>query len=457
MKNNDCKDIDLALLPGFKVRRYTKAVFQDFLVFLIMVGVPSYFFGFVNQNVLYKPGLFDINLLLLILTSPLILLYFRNIKLFINVPGGKSFILLTIYIIFEIFYSIIKGIPLKEIITIFRSQFFYPIACMGLLLFLSKMNNRRFNYFMYWVIIATFIQGSLFVLSELTGIKFFNTSPTGREGQNFFALPLYNNVVFVFAFISAVAFRSFKKHWLWIVPLIISIIIRVRSYFLTYVFYFLLTMILFLILRRYINISNLIKITIIFMVLLIIVPILFSPQINQLYEKFGINATGSNIINMVKYYSEETTYAFRIGLIRKSINKTIEQGNLFLGNGYIRESYPGNYDFVLGQDAPIAAVIFTEGLVGLILRWTPILLLLILSLKNIITRDNKRYIVHYVSTIVLILPEIINIVQTSIITNYSNLFLILFVLQRMIINDKIENKRNFHGQLSQNINSYRII
>ncbi|RFT14787.1 MAG: hypothetical protein OP8BY_2364 [Candidatus Saccharicenans subterraneus] len=453
MKNSNYKNIDLAFLPGFKIRRYTKAVFQDFLVFIIMVGVPSYFFGFVNQNVLYKPGLFDLQLLFLILTSPLIFLYFRNIKLFMNVPGSKALILLNIYIIFEIFYSMTKGIPLREIITIFRSQYFYPIACTGLLLFLSKLNNRRLNYFMYWVIIATFIQGLLFILSELTGLRIFNTMPTGREGQNFFALPLYNNIAFVFSFVSAVAFKSFKRHWLWIVPLIISSINRVRSYFFTFVLYLILTIILFLILRRKIKISNLIRITIIIVVLLFIVPILFLSQINILYEKIGINITGPNIINLGKYYSEETSYAFRIELIRKSLERTIEQGNLILGNGYIRESYPGSYDFVLGQDAPLAGVIFTEGLIGLILRWIPVILMLILSLKYIVIKNNDRYIIYYISTFVLIFPEIINIVQTTIITNFSNLLLILYVLQIMIMNNKNEQKRNLHEQLSKNINS----
>ena len=105
------------------------------------------------------------------------------------------------------------------------------------------------------------------------------------------------------------------------------------------------------------------------------------------------------------------------------------------GHGYIRESEKGEPDFVVGGDTLIAPVLSTEGYIGITLRILPIFILLLYYFK-LLFKKRSKYKVFAIVAIALILPEILNAVQTKHFTFYTREVFVLYVLAIVIYNFK---------------------
>ena len=105
------------------------------------------------------------------------------------------------------------------------------------------------------------------------------------------------------------------------------------------------------------------------------------------------------------------------------------------GNGYIRESQKGEYDFVLGGDTLIAPVLFTEGLFGILIRCLPILYFLYFGFKNL-KNKNRGIAIFSILILTLIVPEFFNAVQTTLFVNYHHVLFIIYLLMIILYNDE---------------------
>ena len=443
-------------LPGLHKLPIKRFQFKsDLLFFILFTGIPTSFYAFINQEVFYRPQLYlDINVLFLLVSLIYLIYNIKHLPKLFLIPGGKAFFVLVLYLFFQVFYSyLFMGINLKEILTIFRKNFFWPIATLGFLLYASKFNIYRLKRFFRWLIILTIIQSVIYLIANLFNIDFYGTKSANEyllnSGtvymQNLYAVPKYLMILFVFSFVTVLTSFKYNKHWQWLLCLMVVGILVVRStlivFTLTAIIILLLIIIrhntLYLHKKQKILLSgyfkNVVKVVGLILFILIILITIYPDRINFLIAKF-LSVTVNVSSNYYSNASFGGTFTFRLLLIGEAFVRTM--GNLLFGNGYIRESVPGTYDFVLGGDTAIAPVIFCEGVVGMLLRWLPITIIMMVSLKYIFSKNSKRYYLYYVSIFALIIISIINVIQTDIFVRFDHLFFIFMMMQFIIYHDR---------------------
>lgn len=442
-------------LPGLSkitLKRYR--LITDLIFFILFTGIPTSFYAFINRKIFYQPQIFlDIYVLFLLISLIYLVMYIKHLPKLFKVPGGKAFFILVLFLFFQIFYSYtFKGIPLTEIFTIFRKNFFWPLAALGFLLYVSTFDTYRLQRFFRWLVILTIIQSVVYLFANMFNLDFYGTKSAHEYltqnstvyMQNLYATPKYLIILFVFSLTTALTSFKYNKHWHWMLGLIVIGISVLRSTLIIYLI--IIGCILFFIIIRHNQLylrnehkillsgyfKNSIKVFILLFIYIGVAYAVFPTRINFLIAKFLslIGSTNSGDISMVSF---QGTFSLRLLLIGEAFIRT--RGNLLLGNGYIRESIPGDYDFVIGGDTFIAPVIFCEGFMGMFLRWLPILIILIVSLKYIFTQNSKRYYLYYISIVCLILISFINIIQTGIYIHYHQIFFIFMLTQFIIYHD----------------------
>ena len=421
-------------LPGLQHIFFKHKLIGDLVFFLVVVALPSSFFALIPDTSFY-----DLRLLFFLVSSLYLIFYFKNLKKIYRLPGGIALVILNVYLCWQIGYSLfIKDIPLIEVITIFRANFFYPLAALGFLLYVIDINNDRIYRFMYWLLIVTFLQGILYIFTNISGVNIFafGIYEYDFEGntilQNMSAIPHYNSILFAFTFSAYLFYKSYKKHWFWIVPLAVTIISIVRSQMIVYFLTILLIFIFAKISKTNLTFSKFFKIILLSVFFVSILLFFFPSHVGGVINRFGFDKKEQ--LSKSKYL-EEGTYYLRLELIRDSYYRTKKNNNLLTGHGYIRESEKGEPDFVVGGDTLIAPVLYTEGYIGITLRILPIFILLLYYFK-LLFKKRSKYKVFAIVAIALILPEILNAVQTKHFTFYTREVFVLYVLAIVIYNFK---------------------
>lgn len=425
---------EILSLPGMDpVSQKRKFFGQDMIFFILFAALPSSFFALVPQTVFYKPGAYDLNFLFFISGLVYFFIFFKHLPKIWKMPSGKFFLILCVYLLFQIFYSFFyQEIPIREIITVFRKNFFWPLPTLGFLLYIASMSSYRIERFMRWLMLVTFAMGLLYIFSNLTGIDVWGAHVKDApifEGvvlmQNTFAIPKYLHILFVFALISSLVDPKFKNYWMWVTALLVTILSFVRNQMAVYVLYMLTAYLLTKVGKITTNISKTLKqLTLLFIAAILLVTV-FPKHLDRLLYKFGFYDTQLGKIAYTVDRVKTGTYDFRTKLIENAYERT--KDNTVFGNGYIREATPGDYDFVLGSDTMIPPVLFTEGILGMILRWLPLLALLQLGIKYLIKQDNA-FKLFWLAIVTLIAPQFINIVQTTIFTEYNRWYFIFAIL-----------------------------
>lgn len=434
-------------LPGlYSIPRKRDHRYSDLLFFILVAALPSSFFALIPQSVFYSPGLYDLNLFFFFSGLVYLIFYFKHFPKIWKIPSGKAFIILCGYLIFQFLYSYMyQEIPLREVITIFRKNFFWPIATLGFLLYAASMDSYRIERFFRWLFVVTFFMVLLYIVSNITGIDVFGAK--AKEAyqfkgelllQNVYAIPRYMHILFVFSFTASMVDAKFKNYWMWMSGLLLTIISIVRSLMAVYM----ISMVVIYFLTKFSRIPTYISKSLkqIFLLILtaIILVLIFPHHLERLAEKMGF--TDSARISIVDYKVDDLrigTYDFRINLIKEAYDE-IEGEHLFFGTGYIREATSGTYDFVLGGDSLIPAVLYTEGVLGLVMRWLPLLTLLFYSLY-MLSKKRTKYKLFWLVITALILPQFVNVIQTTIFTEYNRWYFIFALLLLLI--SKIEREK----------------
>ena len=451
-------------LPGlYRIPLKRKKLFSDLTFFFLLVGVPTSFFALIDRNIFTLPEYFlDLNVLFFFISLIYLFIYFKHLPKIFILPGGKLFFGLVIYLFIQILYSyFIINIDLKEISIIFRKQFFWPIATLGFLLYAVTMDDYRLERFFRWLILAIIIQGILFIISNLINVDFFGTKAAKEmlvlDGtvfvQNLSAVPHYLSILFVFSLVTILSDYQYKKYWQLSIPLLIIVMTVVRSMLIVYALFIFNAIILtllgnkILILIRNLKVTmsvyvvNSLKVIISILIIISLILVIVPTRVNFFVDKFGEGNNYSYSASPVTMPLKSGNFVFRTRLIEEAFNR-VKKTDVIFGKGYIREAEYGGYDFVLGGDTFIAPIIYCEGFVGMIFRLLPILIILILSIKNIFNPKSKKYVLYYISIITLIIPALINIVQTSIFAHYHKLFFVFMLMQIIIHRNKINTIKN---------------
>jgi hypothetical protein len=131
------------------------------------------------------------------------------------------------------------------------------------------------------------------------------------------------------------------------------------------------------------------------------------------------------------------TYVFRQRLLEDSIKSLDENKKSLWGMGYQRE-YDNilggkTYSYAMGEDAPIASIIYCEGWGGLFLRILPYLFLLWLNIKRFFFVEEKDLRLFSAAVIGVIVAQMPSYLQTASITHYEYIFVPLAIVELIII------------------------
>ncbi|MFP4845199.1 hypothetical protein [Winogradskyella sp. PE311] len=412
-------------IPGFQNIFFKRKLKVDIVFFIVVVALPSSFFNFIPKTIFI-----DLRLLYLLVGLVYIILNIQNTKKLLKIVGARWLLLLIAFLFFRFFYSItFQDIPLIEVLTIFRTNFSYPIITFGFLLYAVKMDNNRIFRFFFWLFFVTLITGFIYILSNLIGVNFYaNVSKEYYSFndtvlmQNMASLPLYSKFLFVFGIIAAVVMTKFRKYYFIFIPILVTLLSIVRSDLIVYISIVLLVFFLLNFSRFKIKSRKLLKFLLIGVITSLAAFLLFSSHIGRVINKFGLDKSSEL---SAETYTEKGTFRVRLNLIEEA-NKQISE-DILLGNGYHREVKKGRYSYVVGGDTLIAPVIYTEGYLGLVLRLAPVILFLSWGLRRI----RSKYVFTAFTSIVivsLILAELLNIVQTRIFVHYNETLFIFFLL-----------------------------
>lgn len=187
---------------------------SDILFFLFVVGVPSTFFGLVDPQWVYRPGLFDIRMILILFSSLLLVRMIMRWRALLRLPAGAWLIGAAIYSGLHYVFSAFQFGP-SEAFKVFR-YFCLPVVAIGPLLYVLSLSRARQLRFLKWGFFVTVLQGLAYILHH-AGIPIF-PSPvheiielSGGTVQRFnYAFPPYTLLVLNASLVFVLFQRRFR-------------------------------------------------------------------------------------------------------------------------------------------------------------------------------------------------------------------------------------------------------
>lgn len=420
---NDFLGLDIPKEKGF--------FFSDLVFFIIIVGVPGSIFGLANDNFFYIRGIFDLILLSWLLTLPYLFLYHFNLIHINRFKWGHYLIILNILLILFFFFSLVRYIPFSEAGKVYR-YFFMPISALAILLRCYSMEIYRIRRFFNWILIVMAVQGVFYIIFHLTGFNIFAQDIflklyyRGNIVCRYYkAYPILNHILIYISAVNLVrGGKYFKKYLpLFLISLTCLFLTSTRSNLITNAVFIFLICLFLSILQRRVVVNKILLMGFFLLVFLGTYKNIFPANYQYVTERFLELKQAESI-------EDVGNFNLRIKLIKDAIESYDGLVETLFGKGYERYAYSGEYDLAIGGDTFIAPVLYCEGIIGLIVRFIPILILLFSNMKIIFNPDQKSDIPRYIPVIIVcaILSQLVNIVQTPIFKVYTSIMVFLFML-----------------------------
>jgi len=417
---------------------YARMTLADWYFIITIYLMPTCFIGFLPDAFVYMPGFMDYRFLtfLLALLLPFIGARSSIVDLW-KIPGIKILSLLSLTVIIRAIWTYIQGIPLFEIIAVLRWNLIWPLYVICVLHYASRLSYERLYAILRIFLILFSVHVSLAAISLILNIDFFlNKNAPIKDMQ------------FIEAGLSATNLKSFPLHIFAGTAFLFILFLRAEGKRLKNLFFFAAITLPFLFTRRMYSIvlsfqtaaiyflsvfaktnraafRTPIFIILIFMMFYAVEPLRFNIWFDKISPTIEEGIAPENV----------STYVFRIKLLDDAFESAIENKRLIWGNGYEREyniTRERGYSYALGEDAPIASVIFCEGMAGLILRILPYLILIWYNLKRLISSDEINMRLYSCAVIGVVVSQIPAYLQTAAITHLEY-FYVPFAMVELII------------------------
>jgi hypothetical protein len=420
---------------------YAKMTLADWYFIVTIYLMPTSFIGFLPDELLYVPGYFDYRLLTfsLALFLPFIAPRTNNGD-FWKIPGIKFLSLLGLTIILRAVWSYIAGIPFFDIVSVLRWNLIWPVYALFVLHYASRVPYERLYAIMRMFLILFSIHVCLASISMITNIDFFLNKNKLEKSYQFLEMGLPDTNL-----------RSFPIHIFVGTAFLFILFLRAEGKRLKNIFFLAAITLPFLFTRRMYSIilsfqtaaiyfitvfartnksvfRTPIIILCIFMIFYAIEPTRFDIWFDKIQPAIEEGIAPENV----------GTYSFRMSLLKDSVLTIAEHEKSVWGMGYVREyNRTGRqmYSYTLGADAPIASVIYCEGIGGLILRILPYLILLWHNIKRLISRNEINMRLYASAVIGIIIVQIPAYLQTAAICHYEYFFVPLALVELIIVKD----------------------
>lgn len=409
-----------------------KELFLDLYFIFIINLLPTLQTTGLLPSIVIKIG---INAIGIALAFPLFLYSFnkavRRIK-------RKPFYWLTVITLLYITYTFVRSMLSQGFIATFinfRYSFCNIIIFYFACHYVYSVSRYRLFNIIKWLFTFTIIEGVLYIGHTIGLLHIYSGLTLAIEASSFvrsymgfppLAISIYGVALTIYivnknkkylvcaAFLALTIFLSYTRSSLAIM-LLLTILIP-----------------LLLNIRRVIGFGRIFNSVCIAIIIIIGISLIFPSSIQYWTTKFN------NTVNS-ELKENQGTYAFRERLIEEALYQN-RHGTELIGLGYVRDSAKGEYSLVQGGDTYIAPVLYCEGYIGLLLRVSIIVMILLFNIKQTPNLKGRMEICANILIISLILIEIPNYIQTSLFSKFSGIPLFLIIIERLYSLQNIKNK-----------------
>ncbi|HPM11733.1 MAG TPA: hypothetical protein PK941_14955 [Paludibacter sp.] len=422
---------------------YAKLALADWYFIFVFYLMPTTFIGFLPSQLLYIPGLMDHRLLTFMLALPLPFIGPRiDSSDFWNIPGIKLLCLVALSVVLRAIWTYVNNVPVFEIFAVLRWNLIWPIYSICLLHYASRLPIERLYAILRIFLILFSVHVILASISLLTNIDFFLNKVSDQKAYEYIerGLPVDNLKAFpmhifagtAFLFILFIRYHKKWSHALYSIAAITLPLLFTRRMY---------SIIIFIQTASIYSLSVLagsrkvlFRIPIIILGVFLIVYAAEPTRVNIWFEKMmPVIEEGIEPENVA-------TYLFRENLLEDSIVSISNNEKSLFGVGYQREYNQlrgALYSYALGEDAPIASVIFCEGWGGLFLRIFPYLFLMWCNIRRFITVEEKDLRLYAAMVIGVLISQIPAYLQTAAITHFEYFYVPFAIVELIIL--KINN------------------
>ena len=358
---------------------------SDILFFLFVVGVPSTFFGLVNPEWIYRPGLFDIRMILILFCCLLSARMIIRWRVLLQLPAGAWLIVAAVYSGLHYVFSAFQFGP-GEAFKVFR-YFCLPIVAIGPLLYVLSLSRARQLRFLKWGFFVTVLQGLAYILHH-AGISIF-AAPVhqtielgGGTVQRFnYAFPPYTLLVLNASLVFVLFQRRFRFGIYFLLSVSVLLLYATRVLIIQGAFntIMIIAMAMFKSGRK--SIGRIGVICLFLIMGCIVFQMIFPQYLGFIAERFSEISGWEGLRGAVSYNK-------RMTLVEIAVNDMAGMKDMLIGHGYERRPlwdwFQDNYssgDLSMQGDAPFAGLLYTEGVMGLLLRAAPFLILLSVHIR----------------------------------------------------------------------------
>lgn len=366
-------------------------------------------------------------------------LLFNRRKHFDNVIASKAISMVAIYLIVRVFFSLNQGIPPLAIIGTLK---FYYIQCLSLFLlipYISNLTYTRILAIIKLLLYCTIVEFPFYIVQFL-GFDFLKTERSLEVGdielyRSFAIMPQFSLLLPPALFFLFLGIGNTKKIVLFVLFSVLCTLLsltrgQLASLSITIL---LVIVVVFIKSKRH----RFLEVTIIGIIALVVISVIH-PKLLTFWRYYVIETS----TNMEK--GEAGTLNVRLNLF-EAANKSLKQENAwFFGLGYKKDYHEkqvdvnlgigGRYSVVASADTSIPGIIYTEGYVGLALRYIPAILLVVFALKRLRKESKIEGIILYGSIVTLIIAASFNYVQSSIMRRFlDTLYPIMLLVQLSIL------------------------
>ncbi len=417
-----------------QINRSVMARVLDGTFFLILVGVPSNFFGVVNPEWVYRPGLFDIRMILIIFCALLSVIMITRWRTLLQLPAGAWLMGAGVYIGLQLIFSAMQ-FGAFDTFKVFR-YYCLPIVAIGPLLYVLSLSRGRQLRLIRWVFIATVLQGIFYILHHV-GISIF-FSPvhevielgSGVVQRYNHAFPIYTLLVLN----ASLAFLVFKRrlHFgFYLVLLAIVVIIYATRAFIIQTAFAMMIVLAMALCKQGGKAIGRIGFLILFLVMGGVAFLMIFPQYPEFIGERLLELTGPEGLRSSANYNR------RILFVDIAISDMVTMKDMLLGHGYeyqlLSDWLRGDYfsELSMQGDAPIAGLLYTEGSIGVFLRAMPFLILLFLHARLFWKAQNANDTMISTLIIAMIAGTGLTWLQTSVLRDLPLSLLPYFLLHRL--------------------------
>lgn len=439
---------------------HKKGLIFDWLIFLALVGLPSNFFGMVDPQWFYMPGSFDFRMISIFAYAALSVLMFSKWRLLLTMPSGFWLMIIAIYVLVQFIFSSLN-FGFSDAFKVFR-YYCLPLVAIGPLLYLLQLPRERLLRLIKWTFIATVLQGLFYILHH-AGLSVFY-SPTheliyfgASEVQRYnHAFPPYTLLILNAALLLFLLQR--RAHYLFYMFILAAVIILYATRGLIISAVISVTFVAALISSKR-GIKTLARTGVVSLFIIIggiTFMMLFPDYLDFIAERF-LELAGPGGLRSAPNYNR------RMLLVEIATYDMATLKDVLIGHGYefrlLYDYLPGNLftELTMQGDAPIAGLLFTEGIMGVFLRAIPFVVLLVVHIRIFVKAHTSTDIILSSLVIVTIFIMALTWLQTTALRDLPFSLLPLVLLHRLHTGISTHHNSSYNNANHENKHSDSIL